>query len=81
MQQLGTLANQSAPTGFVGLISYTALVYAFVADLFVFQETFTLLEVLGVFVVAFFMFLVVCRNIYNKNKSKSSELEMKTLQK
>jgi drug/metabolite transporter (DMT)-like permease len=38
---MSTIAFQSGASGFISLISYVAIVYAFLSDLFIFHEDFT----------------------------------------
>lgn len=48
------------------MLAYIAVVYAFIADVFVFNTSFTAIEVSGVCVVAVFMFSIVLRSLYVK---------------
>lgn len=60
------MQNDSA--GFVNMVAYCAVVYSFIADVFVFDISFTGLEVAGVSVVAFFMFSIIFKGIYCKDR-------------
>ena len=42
-----TIAFQSDSSGFVSIISYVIVIYAFLADCFVFKEQFTWVELVG----------------------------------
>ena len=46
-----TMAFQSDGSGFVALLSYLNILYAFVADRLIFQESFTLMELLATIVI------------------------------
>ena len=50
------------------MLAYIAVVYAFIADVFVFDTSFTAIEVVGVCVVAAFMFSIIVKNLYFKSK-------------
>ena len=46
-----TIASQNERSGFVTLIGYVGLVYAFFGDLFIFDETLQWLQLLGVLII------------------------------
>ena len=43
----GLMAAQSGTLGFISLITYTQIVYAFLSDLFIFHENFNLIDLLA----------------------------------
>jgi drug/metabolite transporter (DMT)-like permease len=47
-----TIAFQACELGFIGLFGYLIVVYSFLADIFVFHETFKTLELLGCLLIA-----------------------------
>ena len=42
-----TISFQRDSSGFVGLISYMVILYGFLSDLIIFEETILLLEIIG----------------------------------
>ena len=60
-----TIAMQNERSGFITLLGYIGLVYAFIGDLLIFHETIGLLQVLGILVIVFFnVTLVVQKTCY-----------------
>ena len=49
-----TIAFQNDKSATVSLLAYIALVYAFLADIFIFKHDFVKLELAGAFVITFF---------------------------
>ena len=59
------------------MLTYITLIYAFLADIFVFHTSFSAVEVTGVCIVAIFMFSIIVRNLYvKKTKQEPSEVEL-----
>ena len=67
----GTIAYQSDTGGFVALISFIAFVYAFFADILIFHESFSWVEMLAAIVI---VFVTVTTSIY-KVKEQQAEKE------
>ncbi len=59
-------------SGFITLIGYIGLVYAFLGDLLIFNERLAWLEVLGISIVLCMNITLVCSKM-NKQPEKSSE--------
>ena len=55
-----TIATQNERSGFITLIGYIGLVYAFMGDLLIFEEKLAWLEVLGISIVLCMNILLVC---------------------
>lgn len=55
-----TIALQNERSGFITLLGYIGLVYAFLGDIFIFNETFQWLELLGVAVVLSLNIALIC---------------------
>ena len=52
--QFRTIGEQNERTGFVSMLMYIGLIYAFFGDLFIFNQTFSGYEMLGTGIVFFF---------------------------
>lgn len=58
-----TIALQNERSGFITLLGYIGLVYAFMGDLFIFRETFQWLELVGVSIVLVLNVALICSKI------------------
>lgn len=57
----GTIAVQNERSGFVTLIGYIGLVYAFLGDMIIFKEQLAWLELLGISIVLCMNIALVCQ--------------------
>ena len=64
-----TMAFQSDNSGFVALLMYGNILYAFVADRLIFQESFTLMELLATIVI---LIVTVGVSVYKLLQTKNS---------
>ena len=62
-----TVAFQNSPSGFVGLISFVNILYALMADIFIFDEEIDLKEMLAATVI---LLVTVCVTIYKLSRNK-----------
>ena len=60
------IAFQNDKSATVSLLAYIALVYAFLADIFIFKASFVKLELAGAFVITFFNLVTI---IYKTKKA------------
>ena len=67
-----TIAAQNERSGFVTLLGYIGLVYAFMGDLLIFSEVPNALEVIGVGVILILNVVVVCRKWESPTEEKQS---------
>ena len=65
-----TIAYQSDSSGFVSLISYMLVIYAFFADIFVFCEQFKWLELVAALVI---LLVTVATSIFKLRQSKRNK--------
>lgn len=63
-----TIAMQNERPGFVTLVGYVGLVYAFIGDIMVFGEQFTWVELVSALVILSLNITVVAYNLKNQNK-------------
>ena len=54
-----TIAFQSDKSTTVSLLAYIELVYAFMADILLFDSTFTMMEIVGAAIITFFNVLTI----------------------
>ena len=66
-----TIAYQSDSSGFVALISYVGILYAFASDQIIFHESFTILELLAAIVI---LVVTVCMSVYKIREGKRAKL-------
>ena len=67
------IAYQNDGSATVSLLAYIALVYAFVADVTIFQLTFVAMELLGAFVITFFnVFTIVYKIKYGESEDEAA---------
>ena len=69
-QNLGTCINQRANPATVGIMSYSAIGFSFIVDVYLFNLSFTTIEVLGVSICLFFSILTA---VYKDFRSKTVE--------
>lgn len=66
-----TIALQNERSGFITLLGYIGLFYAFLGDIFIFKETFAWLELAGISVVLIMNISLICsKQIATSNSSK-----------
>ena len=58
-----TIALQNEKSGFVTLLGYIGLVYAFFGDLFIFKESLAWVELLGILIVLVLNITLICNKI------------------
>ena len=63
-----TIAFQSDSSGFITLIGNSAAVYCFLFDTFIFHETFTMVEAIGILVILTVVITVAIFKLREKNK-------------
>ena len=68
MQICLTVAWQNERTGFIQMVGYIGLVYAFGVDILVFKQSFSGGEIVGVGIVLSFMVVLMVYNLYFKVK-------------
>ena len=66
-----TIAFQSDSSGFVSLISYVNILYAFAADLLIFNESFSVLELVAAVII---LVVTVCVSIYKIKVGNEAKL-------
>lgn len=65
------IAFQSDSSGFVSLISYINIIYAFAADLIIFNESFSTIELVAALVI---LVVTVSTSIYKISEAKKNKL-------
>lgn len=65
-----TIAFQSDSSGFVSLIGYINILYAFLCDRIIFNETFSMTEVIGALVILTVTILVTAYKLYESEQQK-----------
>jgi drug/metabolite transporter (DMT)-like permease len=68
MQVCTTVAFQNERTGFISMVGYIGLVYAFGVDIFFYKQTFSTGEIVGVSIVLTFLMILMLYNVYFKAK-------------
>lgn len=78
--QSNTIANQNDKSGFVTLIGYLGCCYALLGDIFIFHETFSTQQIIGMCVVFGVMIYLAVITIYSTLKaSKEADEEKKRI--
>ena len=76
-----TIAYQSDRSGFVSLVSYMSIVYAYMSDTLIFRESLRVVELLAAIVILVFAVGVAAYKLYIQNKAKARPENDKLLEK
>ena len=69
-----TIAYQSDSSGFVSLIAYVSIIYVVLGDLLIFNESFTLVQIISTATILVVMVIVSFIKTREKNKAEPSEI-------
>ena len=69
-----TIAYQSDSSGFVSLIAYVSIIYVVLGDLLIFNESFTLVQIISTATILVVMVIVSFIKTREKNKAEPSEV-------
>ena len=69
-----TIAFQSDSSGFVSLIGYMSVLYAFLFDFFVFHEQISTVEICGALLILTVTIVVSVKKINEANRLKAKEI-------
>lgn len=64
------IAFQNERSGFVTLLAYVGLIYAFLGDIFFFKETFGAMELIGVLIIFAFNLVLILSKMSTPNSYK-----------